>query len=147
MAIKVKAVAEAASKLVQRAQAASAEYGTEAQAAAEVWASNTQASGQSFQQGISAGNIMQRFLGGVRKAGAAKFARKVREVGANRFSQGVAAGQQDYVQNVEPYFSTIAGLSLSARQPRGSAANYQRVSQVGDALHSRRIALLGGGGS
>lgn len=146
MALKVKPIAEAAEKLVSRAQGAASEYTKEALGAGEIWAANTQAAKDSFGQAITAAGIKERFARGVALAGAAKFTRKIREVGADRFSTGVAAGKIDYVAKAEPYFSLIAGLTLSARQPKGSAANYTRVQEIGKALNSKRLALLGVGG-
>lgn len=145
MGLKVKPVSEAADKLVSRAQAASADYLKEAIASGEAWATNTQAAKDNFGQAITASGIKERFARGVAKAGASKFTRKVKDVGGDRFSTGVAAGKQDYVQNAEPYFATITGLTLSPRQPRGSAANYNRVGEVGKALNAKRLALLGAG--
>ena len=143
MAIKVKTAAESASKLVSRAQAASGEYSVQAQASGQEWASKTQAAKNAFQQGITAGGLADRWVRGVAKAGADKYVRKVRDVGAGRFSSGVAAGQTDYVTNVEPFLATIAGLDLGSRGPRGSAENYQRVEKIGKALNAKRMALLG----
>lgn len=145
MALKIKSAAEAADKLVVRAQASATEYGREAGASGDSWAANTIAAKDSFGQAITAAGIKDRFARGVAKAGAAKYARKVKEVGADRFSPGVAAGKVDYQANVEPFFATIANLTLSARQPRGSAANYNRVGEVGKALNAKRLALLGAG--
>ena len=145
MAIKVKPVGASATKLVERAQAASAEYATNAAAAGGDWEAATRAAQGAFTQAVTASGIGARFARGVQKAGAAKYTRKVTAVGAGRFSQGVAAGQEDYVSGVEPYFSTIAALTLPQRQPRGSAANYARVQAVGNALHAKRLAMLGVG--
>ena len=146
MAIKVRPVADAAEKLVNRATAASGEYAIQAAAAGEEWAQKTQAARDNFGQAITAAGLKERFARGVAKAGAAKYARKIREVGADRFAPGVSAGKQDYQVGAEPFFSTIAALTLSARQPRGSAANYNRVTEVGKALNAKRLALLGSGG-
>jgi len=143
MAIAVKSVSEAADKLVSRAQTAAGEYSVKAQAAGERWASEAQAAKDAYGQAIAAAGLKERFARGIAKAGAAKYARKIKEVGADRFSPGVAAGKPDYAANVEPFFSTIAGLTLSARGPRGAAQNYTRVSEVGKALNAKRLALLG----
>lgn len=143
MALTVKPVSDSADKLVRNAQAAASEYGIKAAASGDKWATNAGAASAAFQQGISGAGVKERFARGIAKAGAAKYARKVKDVGAGRFSEGVSAGKTDYVANVEPFFTTIAGLSLNARQARGSAANYQRVSQVGQALNAKRLALLG----
>lgn len=146
MAIKVKPVASSTVKWAERAAGAAEEYGVEAQASADSWASLTQAAKDNFRLAIAQPGMADRFAGGVRRAGAAKYARKIRDVAVMRFAPGVEAGKEDYAQRVEPFFSTIAGLSLAARKPRGDPANYGRGEQVGKALHARRLALLGMGG-
>ena len=144
MALTVPTAQAAGEKLANRAGAASGDYATGAKASGEAWSAATQAAKASYQQGISAGNIAERFARGVAKAGAAKYVRKITDVGMGRFAAGVQAGKQDYIANVAEYLSTLAGLTLSARQPRGSAANITRVSEVANALHAKRLAMLGG---
>ncbi len=143
MALKVKGAAESAKKLVERAQSAAGEYSIAAQAAGDAWQTGAVGAKDTYGMAISAAGIKDRFARGVAKAGAAKFVRKVKDVGADRFSSGVAAGQADYAANVEPYLSTVAGLTLSARGPRGSASNFKRVQEVGQALNAKRMAMLG----
>lgn len=67
-------------------------------------------------------------------------------MGGGRFGPGVAAATDDYKTGAEPYFSTLAALTLSARKPRGDPANYNRVQEIGKALNAKRLALLGAGG-
>lgn len=143
MAIKVKSVSEASAKLVRNAQAGSGDLVKNASAAAETWASNTQAAKGNFQQAVTAGNMAEKFARGVAKAGAAKFRSMMEGKAAARFSTGLNLGKTFYESNTEPYFSTIAALDLGPREPRGSAANYQRVQKVGQALNAKRLALLG----
>lgn len=143
MALTVKPVAESAEKLVRNAQAASGEYATRAAASGEKWAQETQAAKDNFGQAITSAGMKERFARGVAKAGAAGFTAGITQKGRDRFSTGVGIGKTKYQSNVEPYFSTIAGLSLDARQPKGSSANYNRVQQVGKALNAKRLALLG----
>lgn len=145
MALKVKSAADSGEKLVQRAQAAAGEYSVRAQAAASDWQTNAQLAKGNYQQAITQGNIAERFARGIAKAGSAKYSGKIMRLGATRFSPGVADGKGDYIANVEPYFGVIASLTLTPRQPRGSAANYQRSQQVGDKLNAKRLALLGTG--
>jgi hypothetical protein len=90
--------------------------------------------------------MKNRFRAGVVRAGAAKFARKVKALIPARYAGGVSEGKDDYKAGAEPYFSTLASLSLSARKPKGDPANYKRVEEVGKALNSKRLAMLGGGG-
>lgn len=144
--IKVKPVDASAGKWTENAGRAAEEFATNAEAAAELWAGNTAKAADTFHQAITAPNMKERFRRGVTRAGAAKFARKIRDVGRDRFGPGVAAATDDYKIGVEPYFSTLAALTLSARKPRGDPANYNRVQEIGKALNAKRLALLGAGG-
>ena len=148
MAIKVKPIDASTIKWEERARTAAGEFAVNAEASADQWARNTVAASDTYGQAISAPGIKERFKRGVSRAGAAKFARKIRDVAADRFAPGVAAATVDYKAGAEPYFSTIAALTLSTRKPRGDPANYRRVEEVGKALNAKRLALLGvaGGG-
>jgi len=149
-ALKVKPIDGSTVKWEERARTASSEFAANAEASADAWARNTGAASDTFGMAISAPGIKERFKRGVARAGAAKFARKIRDVGADRFAPGVAAATVDYKAGAEPYFSTLAALSLSGRKPRGDPANYKRVEEVGKALNAKRLALLGataGGGA
>lgn len=144
MAIKVKSVDASATKWTDNAGRSAEAYATGALAGAEDWARNTQAAADIFHQAVTAAGVKERFRRGVAKAGAAKYSRKIADVARDRFAPGVAAAQGDYRTGVEPFLSTIAGLTLSSRKPKGDPANYRRVEEVGKALNSKRIALLGG---
>ena len=146
MAIKVKPIEASTTKWSENAARAATEFGANAEAAAEDWARNTAGAADNFHMAITAAGMKERFRRGVVKAGAAKFARKIREVGRDRFGPGVAAATPDYKAGVEPFFSTIAALTLSPRKPRGDPANYNRVQEIGKALNAKRLALLGAGG-
>ncbi|GAI63751.1 unnamed protein product, partial [marine sediment metagenome] len=140
--IKVKPIEASTSKWSENAGRAGVEFAENAEAAAELWASNTGKAADTFHQAVTAANVKERFRRGVARAGAAKFARKIRDVGRDRFGPGVAAATDDYKTGVEPYFSTLASLTLSARKPRGDPANYNRVQEIGKALNAKRLALL-----
>lgn len=146
MALNVKPIDAASTKWSDNAGRAAGEYATNAAAAAEDWARKTAASGDNYGQAISAPGIKNRFTAGVRRAGAAKYARKIADVARDRFGPGVAAAQPDYKAGAEPYYQTLAGLSLSARKPKGDPANYKRVEEVGKALNAKKLAMLGSGG-
>ena len=145
MAIKVKPIEASTTKWSENAGRAADAFAVEAEASADIWARNTAAAADTFGQAIAAAGIKERFRRGVARAGAAKFARKIRDVARDRFAPGVAAASVDYKTGVEPYFSTLAALTLSSRKPRGDPANYRRVEEVGKALNAKRLALLGVG--
>ena len=143
MAIKVKDIGASTTKWSENASRSAAEFATQAEAAAELWAGNTAKAADTFHMAVSAPGMKERFRRGVTRAGAAKFARKIRDVARDRFAPGVAAAITDYTAGAEPYFATIAALTLDARKPRGDPANYRRVEQIGKALNAKRLALLG----
>lgn len=145
-ALKVKSSDASTTKWSENAGRAATEMAVNAEAAAEDWARNTAAATDNFAQAISSAGIKNRFRAGVVKAGAAKFARKIRELAATRFPGGVSAGVPDYKSGVEPFLATLASLSLTPRKPKGDPANYRRVEEVGKALNAKRLAQLGGGG-
>lgn len=142
-AIKVKPIEASTDKWADNAGRAAERYGIEAEAAAELWATATGKAADTFGQAISAPGIKERFRRGVARAGAAKYARKIRDVAKDRFAPGVSFATVDYKAGAEPFFSTIAALTLSTRKPRGDPANYKRVEEVGKALNAKRLALLG----
>jgi hypothetical protein len=145
MTIKVKSAAEVADKWASQTPGRQAYYESGAKAAGSDWEANTINATGNFVAGVQAGNIGKMFAGGVKAAGAAKYVRKVTDVGAGRFSQGVTAGKQDYASGIDPMLATIAGVTLPARAPRGSESNLARVRAVATALHTKRLALRAAG--
>lgn len=145
-AVPVKSIEASTAKWEGNASRAAEEFAANAQAAAERWVQGAQKAADTYGQAVTATGIKERFRRGVARAGAAKFARKIVDVAKDRFGPGVAAATVDYREGAAPYFSTIAGLTLSQRKPRGDPANYRRVEEIGKALNAKRLALLGGGG-
>jgi hypothetical protein len=146
MAVRVKDLGQSAAKWSRNASAASADYATQAAAAANEWQSATVAAQQNYTQAISAGGIGQRFARGVQRAGAAKYQSRVTELGASRYGQGVAAAEGDWQTAFQPFAQAIASLTLPQRRPRGDPGNLQRVSAVTQRLSAVRMAQLGTGG-
>jgi len=145
MAIKVKSVDEVVSKWLDVTPGRSAYYEKEASVAGADWEAGAAAASAAFKAGISAANIEAMFKGGIKRAGAAKYNRKVKDVGVARFAQGVSAAGPDFHDGVAPMLEEISRVTLSARQPRGSEANYARVREIGTALHKKRLALRAAG--
>ena len=147
MALKVKPIAASTTKWEERARVASAEFAANAEAAAEDWAKNTGAATNNYGAAISAAGIKERFRRGVSRAGAEKFARKVRDVGAARFAPGISAATVDYHAGAEPYYAALEAITLPPRKPRGDPGNLSRVDIIMKTLNAKRLALLGHGGS
>ena len=140
--ISVKSATDIAKKWADVTGTKAGYYEAETPAAAARWEANTTAAGGTFKAGISVAGIERRFVGGVKRAGAAKFKRKVETVGVDRYSPGVSAAQEDMAKGFTDFQSVLAGLEIPDRGPRGSDANYAIVSVVGKALHAKRLAVL-----
>ena len=140
--ISVKSAASIAQKWADVTPGKSGYYEAEAPAAASEWEANTVAAGGTYTAGIAVAGIGKRFIGGVKRAGAAKFARKVKDVGVARYGPGVAAAKADMESGVGDYVSVLEGLEIPDRGPRGSPGNYAIVQKVGEALHKKRLAVL-----
>jgi hypothetical protein len=139
MAVAVKDAAASAKKFVTRAQAAGPDYTAGVQNAGAKWAASTKASADAWQQGVTQAAASGRFAAGVTPASTNKFQTRASTVGAQRFPQGVASSGDAWATNTQPFLNTIANLNLPPRQPKGSAANYQRVQAVGDALRAKKL--------
>lgn len=139
MALKVKDASAAAQKFVTRAQAAGPDYSAGVAAAGPEWAAKTKAAADTYAAGVQQAIAQNRFAAGVTQTSQNKFQTRAAGVGAQRYPQGVAGSKDAWQTNVTPFLNTIAGLNLPPRQPKGSAANYQRVQAVGDALRAKKL--------
>ena len=140
--ISVKSAADIAQKWSDVTAQKSGYYAAEAPASAAEWEANTVAAGGTYLAGIQVAGIGKRFVGGVKRAGAEKFGRKVKDVGVGRYAPGVAAAKADMAKGVADYVGVLEGLEIPDRGPRGSPGNYAIVEKVGSALHKKRLAVL-----
>ena len=145
MAIKVKPLADVVKKWVDVTPARAGYYEIEASVAGADWEKGATAAASAYKAGVTAPNIEKMFVGGIKRAGAAKYERKIKDVGVSRFGPGVIAAEKDFSDGVGPMLSTIAGITLAPRQPRGALANYGRVQAIGVELNKKRLALRAAG--
>ena len=134
----VKPMGVSADKWVRRAGQAAPDYARGVQNPRTSWqeatANAAEAQAAGVQQALSEG----RFEKGVAKAGNAKWQRKSVSVGAQRFGPGVAAAKGDYEAGFSPFAAVIQGVTLAPRGPKGDPRNYERVKQIGEALHEAK---------
>jgi len=145
MAIKVKPLADVVKKWVDVTPARAGYYEAEASVAGADWERSATAAAAAYKAGVSAPNIEKMYTGGVKRAGAEKYERKVKAVGATRFGPGVLAAEKDFSDGVGPMLDAIKGITLAPRQPRGALANYERVKAIGVELNKKRLALRAAG--
>ncbi|MEM4469070.1 MAG: hypothetical protein QXS32_08410 [Candidatus Nezhaarchaeales archaeon] len=98
-----------------------------------------------YKAAVTMPGIEKRFAGGVKKAGAEKFAGKVTAVGVDRYPRGVEAAKPDYAKGIAPYLEELAKIDVPERRPRGDPANLKRVEAIAVALNKKRLAELAAG--
>lgn len=104
------------------------------------WQGNTLAAEAAWKQGTAEAAAKGLFPKGVRRTSNEEWRSKAESLGGERYAGGITAGVPKYLKNVQPYLSVIQGITLPARGPRGSAANYELVKKIGMALNAKRIA-------
>jgi len=139
MALTVKSAATAAQKYVQNAQAAAPAYASGVQQAGGKWQAATAAASDTWAAGVVQATTDGRFANSINQTSANKYQTRSSSVGPQRYQTGVAGAQQSWQTATQPYLATLANLTLQPRQPKGSAANYQRVQQVGQALRAQKL--------
>jgi hypothetical protein len=143
---KIRSSEEIAKKWARVTPGRSADYAEGIENPLEDWERNTVLAQAAYKAGISAVDIAARFLGGVKRAGTAKWKRKAKAVGPTRFAEGVAVAEDDFRMGFDPFQAVIAATDIPDRKPRGDPANYERSKKIGTALNKKRLALLGAGG-
>jgi len=117
----------------------------------EDWASRTSAAEPAWAQGVQEAVSQKRFSKGVRKAGTPKWQSRALELGVRRWPEGVRVGADEYQKNFAPYHDVLSRLALPERRAKGDPANIQRVAKIAEALHRKKLELLGtsaaGGGT
>lgn len=145
MPIKVKPISDVAKKWGDVTPGRSSYYEAAATVAGSDWAAGATAAVPAYKAAITAANIGSLFAGGIKKAGADKYNRKVKDVGVSRFGPGVTAAVPDYTSGEGPMLDKIASLTLPARGPRGTSTNINRVTAIATELNKLRLAQRAAG--
>lgn len=117
-------------------------YESETPKKSSLWETNAGGAKGTYKTAVADPKIGDRFAGGI-KGKAAKFARKVTDVGVARFGPGVSAAVSDMQSGFDPYAAELAATTVPDRGPRGDPKNKEIVSVIFDKLHKKRLALLG----
>ena len=136
MAIRTKDQARVVEKYVARASVAQPEYTRGISDAGNAWETNATAANASYVTAVTAAANAGRFAAGIREAGNAKWQRRSLEKGPGRFVEGVNLGQGDYSTQIQKVLTTIQGITLPPRGPKGSPQNFQRIQPIGNALRA-----------
>lgn len=100
----------------------------EAAAAQDTWADAVR---RAADEGMFAAGVAGKF---------GKWQRNATTKGPNRYREGVQAAGDDYRDGFGPYRDAIERFTFTTpRGPRGAAANYDRVREIGEMLHNMRV--------
>jgi len=141
----VKSAADIAAKWSRVTPQRQSDYEAGASNAGAKQNANAIAAQKAFVGAVTAGNIGNLFVGGLKKAGADKYNRKIKDVGVSRFGPGVQAAATDMQNGMAPMVEAIAAITPPARAPRGDVANQQRSVVYQVALNKKRLALRSAG--
>lgn len=103
------------------------------------WSQATSEAVESYNAGVQTAISNGSFGKGVLKAGSGAWRDGAINKGVSRWPQGVRLGGPKYQQGFAPFHAAISGVSLSPRGPKGDPRNYDRVRQIGEALHSVKV--------
>lgn len=107
------------------------------------WATATAAADATWKEAITSAAAAGRFGKGVTKAGTSKWKDRAMKKGPTRFAEGVIIGMPDYQKGFQPFADAIKGTTLPERFPKGDPRNIARVAAIADALHKKRLEILG----
>lgn len=145
MPIQIKDVGTLATKFVNRASNAVADYKAGVMTPKASQSASAIAAAPLWQQAVSSPQAQARFTAGLRAAGDAGWQAGASGKGADRYAGGIRAAQQKWAANVGPFLALLASLNLPPKGIRGSDANISRVSAVATALHALKVSRAGGG--
>jgi len=139
MALKIKTAQEIAKKWAEVTPARARQWEAEVKATPDSdWADPAVAAAPNWEIGVQEAAARGGYASGIEKA-RTKWKRKSLALGPGRYGPGVRAAEVDQAVGFAPFREVIAGLTLTPRGPRGSLGNYERVREVGEALHRERV--------
>jgi hypothetical protein len=103
------------------------------------WGTETLKAEPRYKEGVTRAAAEGRFGKGVNKAGTEKWKKNALSKGPGRWSDGVSKAEPEYREGMSEVISTIEGITLPPKGPKGDARNYDRVKAIGDALHRKAI--------
>lgn len=135
----MKTASVSAGKYVERAGAASQDYVEGAQNTTKDQAAAAIAAKSIYQSQLTASFARNSYELGLQRSGKSGWAKGVKEKGANRYGEGVAAGAGKYATNSGKFDGARGAADSLPRGPKGSEANFARAKAVGLALRKAKI--------
>lgn len=132
--VKTRGVEHATEKWARKVGVAGPDYSAGIADPKRDWKTETAQAEPRYEEGVRGAIADKRFGKGVARAGTEKWQRKATALGPSRWSEGVAAAQDDYNKGMSVVISAIEGVTLPPRGPAGDPRNYERVKAIGQAV-------------
>jgi hypothetical protein len=140
---KTKGVTNTVDKWQRRASVAQPDYLNGVQNPRTPWDQAAKNAEGNYRSAVTQAATEGRYGKGVSRVGAQKWMDGATKKGPARFVEGVQLGGQNFQDRINTVLSTIEGVTLPPRGPKGSPSNYQRVTPIGEALR-RAFGKAGG---
>jgi len=140
---KTKGVANTVDKWQRRSSVAAPDYLSGVQNPKVPWDQAAKAGEANYKTAVTMAATEGRFGKGIARVGNEKWAKGATQKGPGRFVEGVQVGGPNFQERIQTVLSTIEGVTLAPRGPKGSPQNYQRVTPIGEALR-RAFGKTGG---
>jgi hypothetical protein len=144
MAIQIKDTSTLQQKYVQRGSNAVTDYKAGINAPKNPQAASAIAAAPRWQAALADPNAVKRYTNHLQKSGEEGWKAGALNKGANNYPSGITRGAPKWAANVQPYLDVIKSVTLSVKGIRGSSANLQRVADVANALHAKKVSMAGG---
>lgn len=131
---KTKGVQMSVDKWQRRASVAQPDYLAGVNNPRVPWDQAAKAAENNYRSGVTTAATEGRFGKGISRVGNEKWQRGASQKGPSRFVEGVQLGGGNFQERINMVLSTIEGVTLPARGPKGSPQNYQRITPIGEAL-------------
>ena len=115
------------------------EYQSGVQSPKKSWSQAAADGAENYNAGVQEAITRGAFEKGVSAAGDSAWQKGALEKGVSRWPQGVRLGKNKYSSGFAPYHSAISSVTLSPRGPKGDPRNYDRVREIGEALHETKV--------
>jgi len=131
---KTKPLGQTVDKWQRRASVAATDYQAGVQNPRVPWDQASKAAEANYKAAVTVAATEGRFGKGIARVGNEKWSKAAQQKGPSRFIEGVNLGAPIFQDRIAQVLSTIEGVTLPPRGPKGSPQNYQRVTPIGEAL-------------
>lgn len=131
---KTKGTSATVDKWQRRSSVAQPDYVAGVNNPRQPWDQAAKAGAANYRTAVTQAATEGRFEKGIARVGNDKWTKGATQKGPARFVEGVQLGGGNFQERINTVLTTIEGVTLPPRGPKGSPSNYGRVTPIGEAL-------------